>query len=138
MKLINRWPSPEDLQLPLSIHQALIKKLTEPFEGCTQSAQDFWKNYGCFLIVPESRSQLERLFKTTTDATMTDAQSGTEYAVHRGLENPDLIEPLPEGYQLRLVITGDEGGGLYLLLPPDFDHQPQAQDKEPCHAKPAQ
>ena len=133
MKLINRWPSHEDLQLPRSLHQALIEKLTEPFEGCTQSAQDFWKNYGCFLIVPESRNQLERLFHKDPHN-----QGATEYAVHRGLDNPDLIEPLPQGYQLRLVITGDEGGGLYLLLPPDFDHQTQAQDKEPCHAKPAQ
>ena len=130
MKLINRWPSPEDLQLPLPIHQALIEKLTEPFEGCTQSAQDFWKNYGCFLILPESRSQMDRLFKTTRDATTTDAKSGTEYAVHRGLNNPDLIEPLPQGYQLRLVITGDEGGGLYLLLPPDFDLNPQPTHPE--------
>lgn len=111
MKLINRWPSYEDLQLPLPIYQALIHKLTEPFDSCIQSAQSFWSTYGCFLIVPESRAQIDKLF----------SRENAHYAVHRGLENPDLIEPLPEGYQLRLVVTGDEGSGLYLLLPPDFD-----------------
>lgn len=122
MKWINRWPKASDLELPEMAYQALINYLSQPFDGCIQAAQTYWKEYGCMLIVLDRNQSL--------DVSMLG--DSIRYAIQQALSYPELKESLPAGYELRLTITSDEGSGLYLLLPPsamkDQSTHPQGEN----------
>lgn len=107
MRLIPDWPVPETLLLPESVFAVTKQILIEPF-GDEDSAIEFWTETGCLMAVCDDVAELSAL-----------PEDANHYRLQQALLLPDVIEDLPDGYELRLAITTDSGAGTYLILSPE-------------------
>lgn len=109
--IINHLPEVGDIPIPERVYQRLYDLLIEPFEQDIALTKAFWHTYGCVLIYPDTQEAL-KVITLGSDDTASMAKWCLEY--------PETKDALPDGYELWLSITNDEGGGAYLLLPPNI------------------
>jgi hypothetical protein len=107
MQLIENWPTPDNVSLPHHVFAVVKQILIDPF-GDEDSAISFWTEAGCLLVICDD---LRELSAKPKDATY--------YRVMQALKVPDVVEDLPDSYELLMAITTDSGAGTYLVLTPD-------------------
>lgn len=107
MQLIENWPTPDNLSLPHHVFAVVKQILIEPF-GDEDSAIGFWTEVGCLLAICDDLRELSGLNR-----------DGNYYRVMQALKVPDVVEDLPDSYELLMAITTDSGAGTYLVLTPD-------------------
>jgi hypothetical protein len=107
MQLIRDWPSPDNLSLPHHVVAVVKQILIEPF-GDEESASGFWTEAGCLLAICDDLREFSALPK-----------DATYYRLTQALLESDVVEDLPDSYELLLAITTDSGAGTYLILTPD-------------------
>lgn len=107
MQLIENWPSPDNVSLPHHVFAVMKQILIEPF-GDEDSANSFWTETGCLLVICDDLRELSGLNR-----------DGNYYRIMQALKVPDVMEDLPDSYELLMAITTDSGAGTYLILTPD-------------------
>ncbi len=107
MQLIENWPTPDNVSLPHHVFAVVKQILIEPF-GDEESAISFWTEAGCLLAICDDLRELSGLNR-----------DATYYRVMQALTTPDVVDHLPDSYELLMAITADSGAGTYLVLTPD-------------------
>lgn len=107
MQLIEAWPSPDNVSLPHHVFAVVKQILIEPF-GDEDSAIGFWTETGCLLAICDDLRELSVL-----------TREATYHRLMQALSVPDVVEYLPDSYELLMAITTDSGTGTYLVLTPD-------------------
>jgi len=109
MQIMTHWPVPAELSIPRTVQEALRQQLIEPFDD-EAAAQAFWQECSSALITLDRKESIDDLPQ--------EAREQTLFC----LTYPEFEEELPEGYKLILAIFSDDGAGIYLLLPPEFNY----------------
>lgn len=107
MQLIESWPTSENVSLPHHVFAVVKQILIEPFDT-EDTAICFWTEASCLLAICDDLSELSGLNR-----------DATYYRVMQSLTEPDVVEDLPDSYELLMAITTDSGAGTYLILTPD-------------------
>ncbi len=107
MQLVEDWPTPDNVSLPHHVFAVVKQILIEPF-GDEDNAIGFWTEAGCLLVICDDLRELS-----------TKPKDATYYRVMQALSVPDVVEDLPDSYELLMAITTDSGAGTYLILTPD-------------------
>lgn len=108
--VLKQLPEPGELPIPQNVYQRLYALLIEPFEQDVGVTRAFWNTYGCLLAYIDTHEALTEL---------RCADDETAIMVKRCLAYPETKDELPDGFEVWLTITNDEGGGTYLLLSKD-------------------
>lgn len=108
MQYIDHWPDMTKLALPESVAQSLHDQLIEPFDT-EVSAEDFWKETFCTLIILNDFDSIKQLEKSEIWS-----------QIESVLTYPEYTEPLTMDYQLMVAIVNDAGTGIFLVIPPEL------------------
>ena len=108
MLIIKSWPD-EITAIPKSLATAIKSHLVLPFDGSEFDAKGFWQICPCTLIIVTPYSSL-----LTFDE---DEQELIAF----GLNYAEYQESVIEGYQIMMAVISDDGAGIYLVYPNDFD-----------------
>jgi len=106
MITINSPSSLNKLPLPNSLQAFLANELIEQPFGDITEADDFWLETTTKLILITPSDSRETLI-SALPACLFDQLT----------RNPDYIQKTPDNYLLAVSITGQAGGGCYLLFP---------------------
>ena len=107
MQLIENWPTPDNVSLPHHVFTVVKQILIEPFDT-EDIAIGFWTEAGCLLAICDDLRELSGLNR-----------DAAYYRVMQSLTEPDVVEDLPDSYELLMAVTTDSGAGTYLVLTPD-------------------
>jgi hypothetical protein len=108
MLIIKSWPD-EIAAIPKSLATAIKNHLVLPFDGSEFDAKGFWQICPCTLIIVTHYSSLLTLYE--------DEQALFEF----GLSYAEYQECVIEGYQIMMAVLSDDGAGIYLVYPNNFD-----------------
>lgn len=112
MQILHYLPTQQQLALNPVVAQCVVDLLLEPF-GSRVQAIEFWRDYTSTIVVFDPDDDAHKSLACLDDV--------TRYFIERSEHLPEFIESLPDGYQLSLTITDDEGRGLYLIKPANLD-----------------
>lgn len=108
MKIINHWPTLDELSLLGTIATEVLTLLVEPFKNEAE-AKLFWQECPSTIIILNEKTVLAEL------------NSQLKQQVLFCINNPEFEEALPNGYRFLLSIVTDDGAGCYLVLPSSLD-----------------
>ena len=112
MIIISQLPSLDSLPIPQSLKTFLNQHLIQSPFGSQETAQHVWATLDNHLVFLNSE---DKLFLSSDP---TDLKVPIQH-IHRLIECPEYVLNAPDNYCLALVITDQEGSGLYLLFPKD-------------------
>lgn len=107
MQLFNRIPNANELPFFPETSEVLIKQLYLPFSS-EQEANEFWQACSTYLIVITQQHDIELVKQVLS----------TQFKVylHETLSNPEFVEKLNDELSVYLLITQDDGGGIYVVI----------------------
>ena len=101
---LNTLPLPPLLKTYLTHHL-----IDQPFDNLIDAKQ-FWQETLTQLILLEPQDQIQQLKSALPS-----------YHLHQLTHFPEYIQKAPDKYFLSLIITGQAGGGYYLLFPDNIE-----------------
>jgi len=108
MKIINHWPTLDELSLLETIATEVLTLLVEPFKS-EDEAKAFWQECHSTIIILNENTVLAEL------------DNQLHQQISFCINNREFEETLPNGYRLLLAIINDDGAGCYLVLPSSLD-----------------
>ncbi len=107
MQLFNRIPNENELSLNHEVSEELIKQLYLPFSS-EQEANAFWQTCSTYLIVIAQKQDVELVKQVLS----------TQFRAYlkETLSNPEFVEKLSDELSVYLLITQDNGGGIYVVI----------------------
>jgi hypothetical protein len=113
MQVIHYLPIADQLALPPNVAVKVIELLVEPF-GDLKDAINYWQEYPCIVVCLNSHDKVE--------AVLHSLDGFIQHYIECADSTPELVEFLPNEYQLSLTIINDgNGNGLYLIKPTDMN-----------------
>lgn len=113
MQVIHYLPIAEQLALPPNVASRVIKLLIEPF-GSLKDATDYWQEYPSIVVCLNSHDKVA--------AALHSLDVFIQHYIECADSTPELVELLPDEFQLSLTIINDgNGNGLYLIKPTDMN-----------------
>jgi hypothetical protein len=108
MHIYKTWPDTLE-GIPTALTIAIKAHLAEAFDHDLQAVQQFWQQYPSTLIVIHSDSGIKNL------------NEETQTLINLALEYSEYQEALTDLHMINLAIVDDEGSGVYLVYPNNFD-----------------
>lgn len=108
MQTLRHLPTLDEIGLPKETAKRLLEYFTQPFSSLNEAA-DFWLSSGTTAVIITAQDNLPSVFESLTKPTL--------QLIELAETQPEFTVPLPNYYQLSLVIINDYGSGCYLIKP---------------------
>ena len=107
MQLFNRIPNGNELSLKYETSEELVKQLYFPF-STEHEANEFWQTCSTYLVVFTHHDDIELIKHTLSKQFIS--------VLKEALDNPEFVEKLNYDLSVYLLITQDNGGGIYVVI----------------------